>query len=285
MGGSEIGDREVGGPPSAPDAGGDESVPTCPTCGSEVKPPASFCENCGTRLVPEGAEFESSPGHDLHEQIFCQSCGEPNPLDAAFCESCGQPVGPRLSTPTHGRLLRRRRPRAAVTIVLLVLVGALGVGGVLLMRGGDNPFPTEAEAGLLESVPAGISPSCGREDGERLEGAAAAVFCTPSDPDVAVSYYLFRNSGDMDVWYAEQISFRDAQRDGGDCFAESFEGEGAYLVGEESAGRVLCTVDSDGFAYRVWTDTRLNIGSSAFRLDDDAAALFDSWSCCLGPTE
>ena len=285
MGGSELGDREVGGPPSAPDAGGDESMPTCPTCGSEVKSPATFCENCGARLVPEDAGVEPPPDRDLHEQIFCENCGNPNPGDAAFCESCGQPVEPRLSTPAHGRL-RQRRPRTAAAIVFgLVLVGALGVGGVLLLRGGDNPFPTETEAGLLESVPAGISPSCDREEGEKLEGVAAAVFCTPSDPDLAVSYYLFRNSGDMDVWYAEQISFRDVQRDDGDCFAESFQGEGAYLVGEESAGRVLCTVDSDGFAYRVWTDTRLNIGSSAFRLDDDAAALFDSWSCCLGPTE
>jgi ribosomal protein L40E len=62
----------------------------CWSCQAENPSSASFCFNCGSRLVPDPAT-----------EAPCRSCGSPLPLDARFCGNCGtaEPVAPAAALP------------------------------------------------------------------------------------------------------------------------------------------------------------------------------------------
>ncbi|MDR1642735.1 MAG: zinc ribbon domain-containing protein [Clostridiales bacterium] len=61
----------------------------CPSCGGDVSIAATFCGNCGAKLLVApvaAAEPVSKP------KKFCTTCGEELMDDATFCISCGQKV-------------------------------------------------------------------------------------------------------------------------------------------------------------------------------------------------
>jgi TIR domain len=215
---------------------------------------------------------------------------QPQPVVPA--DPFGRGGGPRrLSTRT------KVLAGAAIAVVVLVAAVAAAVGlrdddttassttttePTTTGEGGPGPFPSAAESRLLTFVPRPIRRTCDRT--EALVEVAAAVFCTPSKPDVGVSYYQFKNRQELNSWYAFELEFYEVARgSGGDCFTGELVGEASYTVDDATAGRVLCTFQEDGDAVRSWTDTRLNIGSSAFRLDSNAQALFRAWRDDLGP--
>ena len=49
---------------------------TCPSCGTRPESSASFCSDCGQRLIAGGP-------------LGCSACGEAAPAGAGFCGECG----------------------------------------------------------------------------------------------------------------------------------------------------------------------------------------------------
>ena len=64
-----------------------KNKPTCPECGSPVKPTSLFCTVCGTKL--KKAEPEPAPAPDV---LICPGCGSEMKPHMRFCTVCGTPL-------------------------------------------------------------------------------------------------------------------------------------------------------------------------------------------------
>ena len=56
----------------------------CPGCGADVAPGMTFCNVCGTRVIPEEPAPAPAPAMKI-----CPSCGASVPEGSAFCTNCG----------------------------------------------------------------------------------------------------------------------------------------------------------------------------------------------------
>ena len=99
----------------------------CSACGSENRPGARFCNECGAALA-----------------AVCAACGQGNPPGSRFCDTCGQsltapppaaepapaPASPRSYTPRHlaQKILAGREAlqgeRKQITVLFADVVGS-----------------------------------------------------------------------------------------------------------------------------------------------------------------
>ena len=56
----------------------------CPGCGADVAPGMTFCNVCGTRVIPEAPAPAPAPANKI-----CPSCGASVPEGSVFCTNCG----------------------------------------------------------------------------------------------------------------------------------------------------------------------------------------------------
>lgn len=142
----------------------------------------------------------------------------------------------------------------------------------------DTTVTTPIGAELLAHVPADIQATCDELDptagfvGE-LDGAIAAVGCSPQDGTIDAIYIEFDSVDSMNAAYAAQIG--DVQRDSGSCGTDA-TAEGSYTTGGDSApaGRVLC-YEADGQIYW-WTSDATSI--LAVASGPDLATVADFWT-------
>lgn len=91
---------------------------TCPDCSAQLDDNAAFCDNCGLRLMPPGAESGSASSPPISDQPTeveapipsaqspesaipgtCSACGYANIAGEMFCENCGVQLAPVASVP------------------------------------------------------------------------------------------------------------------------------------------------------------------------------------------
>lgn len=125
------------------------SMVTCPNCGTENKPNASFCARCGNPMNPPQAPV-------LAQEATCPRCGTALRTSARFCPTCGfdltrqeppaaqairdapigPPVKPKPAPPAGGA----GGPQAGRT---QLLSDTSGITGLIIrwMGGGSQKFP------------------------------------------------------------------------------------------------------------------------------------------------
>ena len=78
--------------------------PTCPSCGSPLKPGVRFCGSCG-KPVPASTPPPARPVSAMQQMVACPHCGNPVRVGAKFCSACGktieqvQPVSKPVAAP------------------------------------------------------------------------------------------------------------------------------------------------------------------------------------------
>jgi len=154
-----------------------------------------------------------------------------------------------------------------------------------------RPFSAEEER-LLTYIPPESSEDClpfGRA--EPIHGELASVVCRSEG--VEVLYQIFQTRDEMDA--ALQVNANNRQAPEGDCATEHLA-LGAYTIGGEPAGRVLCwTIDRSGQpalfgsgnapdqSHIEWTDENASIYAHAVRNDLADLSLYDWWLTSSGP--
>ncbi len=101
----------------------------CKYCGAQITDGASFCENCGSKII---------------ETKYCGSCGNEIPADARVCPVCGfyqnpevrsQPVQPEYSQPGYGQPVNpvSDREETLKTIVKIFMIfGCISIGWLII---------------------------------------------------------------------------------------------------------------------------------------------------------
>lgn len=179
------------------------------------------------------------------------------------------------------------RPRArkllASALVVLLLGAAAALAVSLRAGGGENPSqpPSTAEARILAAIPLPVRTDCAGIDWGP-EAALASVGCGAAS--VSASYHLFETPEVMTAWYEIRREEANIEPETGTCDEDSFTGETAYVVADETVGRYFCFVDEDE-PNLVWTDERATVGVEANVWDDTGAEaigdLLRQWRCCL----
>ncbi len=155
----------------------------------------------------------------------------------------------------------------------------------------ERPLTDEEQERLLPYIPADIAAEClplARD--EPLRGELAALACRTDD--VEVLYELFASRDEMDA--AFQINANVHQAPDGECATDRVA-VGAYTIGGEPAGRVLCYTVSPAaeFAFTSettpptshieWTDENSAIYAHAIRNDLGDLMLYEWWRSSGGP--
>ncbi len=192
----------------------------------------------------------------------------------------------------------------AVTAVTALLVAIGGLVTVLSQFGGGDSAPpaatpapapppgavttvaveTDAQRELRSRIPGAIWPTC-RPPTHPEEGAVAAFNCRYREI-VELQYNLFASSQELEQAYDDVKERYDlaGALTADSCDAGAFEGD--YEAGGRVAGNVLCFVDEAGHvAAIVWTDSRVDILSFAWRNDKNLPALFEAWQKGVGPEQ
>lgn len=141
----------------------------------------------------------------------------------------------------------------------------------------QEPFPTAAEAALLEHIPSALRDTCSRTDFAVAEESTAAIVCSAvvGGSSVTITYQSYDDAEGMDAAYSGNLEFMSVDRDSGACSGE-WPGEAAYNIDGEVAGRVGCSELGDFARFISWTDDRLLIHGYAegFGVAKDA---FHAW--------
>lgn len=74
-----------------------EGITKCPKCGADVPNDASFCNNCGCKIIKEAEGFKKCPncGNNVsNNALFCVNCGYkiPKEPEGRCCSNCGKPL-------------------------------------------------------------------------------------------------------------------------------------------------------------------------------------------------
>ena len=148
----------------------------------------------------------------------------------------------------------------------------------------ESDFPDADEAALLEFVPEAFRDTCTRPFGEGVD-VVADVDCFPTDTGAdQTGYNQFANLEIMNQSYDTTRDFLEIPASQGQCAeAEQWPADGTYTIGEETAGRIMCTDTFTGSSIIWWTDELLNIKSVAISTDGDREALYEFWANESGP--
>ena len=209
--------------------------------------------------------------------------------------------------------IRRLAPALAVGVALVV-----GVVASSLVRGGTTPAEIDGatsastaspsptipptfrtvqralgpeEERLLTYIPGSFADDCASLDRpEPLHEELASLVCR--NEDLEVLYQLFPTRDAMDE--AFQVNANNTRAPEGDCATETVA-VGAYAIGGEPAGRVLCyTVERGPFpddgsvllpdqSHIEWTDENASIYGHAVRNDLADLSLYEWWLSSSGP--
>ena len=74
-----------------------EGITKCPKCGADVPNDASFCNNCGCKIIKETEGLKKCPkcGSNVsNNALFCVNCGFkiPKEPEGRRCSNCGKPL-------------------------------------------------------------------------------------------------------------------------------------------------------------------------------------------------
>ena len=211
-------------------------------------------------------------------------------------------------------LVRRLLPAlaAAVALVVGILVASLFQGDQPLPEAegpanspSASPSPTVPptfrtvdralsadEDLLLTYIPSEVGEECLPLDrAEPFHGERASLVCTTED--IEVLYQLFQTRDEMDE--ALQVNVNNKRAPDGDCATDTLA-VGAYTVGNEPSGRVLCyTVERNqqpgifgsgnlpDQSHIEWTDDNASIYAHALRNDLGDLSLYEWWVTSSGP--
>jgi len=177
------------------------------------------------------------------------------------------------------------RARALVVAVEIVLVGVLGAALLATAPASASEQSERTQAAdLLASIPQSYRATCEifppsaetSAIGPQLAHVVAQVRCRPGD-DVAWAFYT-RFDGPEPM----RAAFRAYNGDADAAGDESCPGSGTWTQDDEDAGGWTCYVaDNPGTpasATMVWTHDASNTLVTAYRSDDDLAALDEWWS-------
>lgn len=69
----------------------ENSIATCPNCGTTAAAGIKFCPECGTAMVQPKVQTCAKCGSPTYGAKFCPNCGAPQEVKAAaaFCSNCG----------------------------------------------------------------------------------------------------------------------------------------------------------------------------------------------------
>jgi hypothetical protein len=134
---------------------------------------------------------------------------------------------------------------------------------------------------LLPHIPdslQGCAPSSSTEGTPLGYGEVARVDCDPND-QASIEFQLFRTVQDMDGAFDElrrDAREKDTTSTPDGCAAGWFDG--TWTLGDQEAGRLVCTTPVDGPALLIWTHPESRILGSLVQDDGDAAAAYDLWT-------
>lgn len=119
----------------------------CGNCGAQLKENAKFCPKCG-KPVKSVRPAQSAPQSSSHSENMVQrpyeKVGQTKTSDHVENIAFKNPeIGTVTSSPKSGKTSKRknRKPLIIVLVVtLIILLGAVGVGGVMLLRHSENSF-------------------------------------------------------------------------------------------------------------------------------------------------
>ena len=100
----------------------DETKP-CPYCGEPIQKVARKCKWCGEWLDEDNCPSQSF--------ITCPTCGEQIPEGSKICPLCKEPLT-GSSSPKQVNKTSKSKIRPLYTVIGVIAVVVLGVGGVLL---------------------------------------------------------------------------------------------------------------------------------------------------------
>jgi DNA-binding SARP family transcriptional activator/tRNA A-37 threonylcarbamoyl transferase component Bud32 len=222
----------------------------------------------------------------------------------------GLEAGSAEGGPEKRSLVRRLLPALAAAVALVV-----GITVATLFRG-DQPLPeaegsppasaspsptvppqfrtverplTADEELLLAYIPGEVDDDCLPLDRpEPIHGERASLVCRTEE--VEVLYELFQTRDEMDM--AFQVNVNNTRAPQGECATEHLA-VGAYTIGGEPAGKVLCYTVQVGDARRAtgeparshieWTDENVSIYAHAVRDDLADLSLYQWWLGSSGP--
>ena len=158
------------------------------------------------------------------------------------------------------------------------MVKALGAEPVPTPGGSPGPSADPADvAELLSHVPAAVAADCVADDAEREAGYGelARVVCPQSDvASILFSLYDTEESLDSEFDVAVMVAQIVGWEPADSCEAGGYEG--TWRLGEETAGRLLCTVQL-GTANVVWSHPATRILSTIRQTDGDPEAAWQLW--------
>lgn len=141
----------------------------------------------------------------------------------------------------------------------------------------DPPTVEELQAHIPASLE-GCAPSSSTEGTPLGYGEVARIDCDPSDR-TSIEFQLFQTVQDMDGAFEElrgQALEQDTTQTPDGCAAGWYDG--AWTLGGEEAGRLVCTTPEDAPARFVWTHPETRILGTLAQVDGDAAAAYDLWA-------
>jgi hypothetical protein len=107
--------------------------------------------------------------------------------------------------------------------------------------------------------------------------------CTVDDGAIEVTYFQYDSQNSMFQAYEGFRLVSEIEPDTGDCNdPTTWPAEAAYNIGDQPAGRWLCTEALDQTTI-YWTDDRLNILSQATHTESNYVRLVDFWTEESGP--
>lgn len=147
---------------------------------------------------------------------------------------------------------------------------------------GTSPIPSGVVvAQLLSHVPEAVAESCFTTPGTAPISALAV--CTADAEAIEVTYFLYDSQQAMFQAYEGFRLISGIEPGTGSCSdAATWPTEKQYTIGEQPAGRWLCT-EALGETTIYWTDDRMNILSQATHTTADYARLVEFWVNESGP--
>jgi serine/threonine protein kinase/WD40 repeat protein len=152
----------------------------------------------------------------------------------------------------------------------------------------ERPLTPDEEL-LLTYIPGEVDDDCLPLDRpEPIHGERASLVCRTEE--VEVLYELFQTRDEMDA--AFQVNVNNTRAPEGECATEHLA-VGAYTIGGEPAGKVLCYTIQAGDSRQVtgeparshieWTDENVSIYAHAVRNDLADLSLYQWWLTSSGP--
>lgn len=147
-----------------------------------------------------------------------------------------------------------------------------------------TPIPIasgDVAALLLSHVPAALAGTCVAAPGG--SPILAIATCIADDGAIEVTYFQYNSQEAMSQAYEGFRLTSEIEPDTGNCSdPTTWPTEDEYTIGDQPAGRYLCT-EALGQTTIYWTDDRLNILSQATHTTADYARLFEFWTSESGP--